>query len=194
MRGFDSSFILHALYDLGYKVVKVLSVGAKYLSFECSNLIFRDSLNFFNMALEKLPATFNLQELHKGFFPYSWIHEDKYEYMGPYPPAEDYHPERMSEKRRKEFYAWHKEKVESNAVFDFQKELSAYLHSDVEVLAQSLEAFAEEMVELTGINYDCQYSQQSVEKELSNSRPDCLGTQKRLEIKPAKSKRAVKNL
>lgn len=72
--------------------------------------------------------------------------------MGPYPPAEDYHPERMSEKRRKEFYAWHKEKVESNAVFDFQKELSVYLHSDVEVLAQSLEAFAEEMVELTGIN------------------------------------------
>ena len=68
MRGFDSSFILHALYDLGYKVVKVLSVGAKYLLFECGNLIFHDSLNFFNMALEKLPATFNLQELHKGFF------------------------------------------------------------------------------------------------------------------------------
>ena len=97
MRGFDSSFILHGLYDLGYKVVKVLSVGAKYLSFECGNLIFRDSLNFFNMALEKLPVTFNLQELHKGFFAYSWIREGKYEYVGPYPPAEDYHPERMSE-------------------------------------------------------------------------------------------------
>ena len=151
MRGFDSSFILHALYDLGYQVVKVLSVGAMYLSLECGNLIFRDSLNFF-MVLEKLPATFNLQELHKGFFAYSFIREDKYEYVGPYPPAEDYHPERMSEKRRKEFYAWHKEKVESNAVFDFQKELSAYLHSDVEVLAQSLEAFGKEMVELTGIN------------------------------------------
>ena len=104
------------------------------------------------MALEKLPATFNLQELHKGFFVYSWIREDKYEYVGPYPPAEDYHPERMSEKRRKELYAWQKEKVESNAVFDFQKELSVYLHSDVEVLAQFLEAFAEEMVELIGIN------------------------------------------
>ena len=37
-------------------------------------------------------------------------------------------------------------------MFDFQKELSVYLHSDVEVLAQSLEAFVEEMVELTGIN------------------------------------------
>ena len=155
MRGFDSSFILHALYNLGYQIVKVLSVGAKYLSFECGNLIFRDSLNFFNMALEKLPATFNLTEARKGFFVYSWIREDgygKYGYIGDYPPAEDYHPERMSEKRRKQFYAWHKEKVDNHAVFDFDKELSAYLHSDVEVLAQSLEAFGQEMHELTGIN------------------------------------------
>ena len=152
MRGFDSSFLLHALYDLGYQIVKVLSVGAKYLSFECGNLIFRDSLNFFNMALEKLRATFNLTETHKGFFAYSWIRESKYGYVDAYPPAEDYHPERMSEKRRKEFYAWHKEKVESGAIFDFKKELSAYLHSDVEVLFQSLEAFGKEMVELTGIN------------------------------------------
>lgn len=152
MRGFDSSFILHALYGLGYQIVKVLSVGAKYLSFECGNLIFRDSLNFFNMALEKLPATFNLTETHKGFFAYSWIRKSKYGYVDAYPPAEDYNPERMSEKRRKEFYAWHKEKVESGAIFDFKKELSAYLHSDVEVLFQSLEAFGKEMVELTGIN------------------------------------------
>lgn len=152
MRGFDSSFILHALYDLGYKVVKLLSVGAKYLSFECGDLVFRDSLNFFNMALEKLPATFNLQEIHKGFFVYSWIREDKFSYVGPYPPAADYYPERMNEKRRKEFYAWHKQKVGSNEVFDFEKELCAYLHSDVEVLAQSLESFASEMKELTGIN------------------------------------------
>ena len=77
MRGFDSSFILHALYDLDCQVVKVLSVGAKYLSLECGNLIFRDSLNFFNMALEKLPARFNLTETRKGFFAYSWIREDK---------------------------------------------------------------------------------------------------------------------
>ena len=104
------------------------------------------------MALEKLPASFNLTETHKGFFAYSWIREDKYGYVGVYPPAEDYHPERMSEKRRKQFYAWYKEKVESGAIFDFQKELSAYLYSDVEVLAQSLEAFGKEMIELTGIN------------------------------------------
>ena len=47
MRGFDSLFILAVLYDMGYKIDRILSMGAKYLSFECSNLVFRDSLNFF---------------------------------------------------------------------------------------------------------------------------------------------------
>ena len=152
MRGFDSLFILQLLYDKGYKVEKMLSMGAKFLSFQCGNMIFRDSLNFFNMPLERLPATFNLKEAHKGFFPYSYISEDKINYIGEYPKAEDYHPERMNEKRRKEFLAWHKEKVDSGAIFDCQKELSAYLKSDVQVLTQSMETFAKEMKELTGID------------------------------------------
>lgn len=152
MRGFDSSFILHLLYNKGYKVEKVLSMGAKFLSFECANVVFRDSLNFFNMPLERLPATFNLKEAHKGFFPYSYISEEKISYVGPYPSADEYHPERMSEKRRKEFLTWHKEKVDSGAIFDCEKELSAYLKSDVQVLTQSMETFGGEMLELTGID------------------------------------------
>lgn len=122
MRGFDSSFILGVLYDMGYKIDRILSMGAKYLSFECGNMVFRDSLNFFNMPLERLSGTFNLTETHKGFFAYSWIREGKMNYVGCYPPAEDYHPERMSEKRRKEFLTWHQEKVKSVAIFDFQKD------------------------------------------------------------------------
>lgn len=42
--------------------------------------------------------------------------------------------------------------MESGAIFYFQKELSAYLRSDVEVLDGSLSAFSEEMVALTGID------------------------------------------
>lgn len=152
MRGFDSSFTLGVLYDMGYKIDRVLSMGTKYLSFECGNMVFRDSLNFFNMPLKRLPSTFNLTEAYEGFFAYLWIREDKHDYIGPYPPAEDYHPERMNEKRRNEFLAWHKEKVESGAIFDFQKELSAYLKSDVQVLTDSLEKFGSEMIEVTGIN------------------------------------------
>ena len=69
MWGFDSSFILQLLYDEGYQVEKILSMGTKFLSFQCGNMIFRDSLNCFSMPLERLPATFNLKEAHKGFFP-----------------------------------------------------------------------------------------------------------------------------
>ena len=68
MRGFDGNFVLEALYDQGRAVEKPLKQGAKILYFESGNLIFKDSMNFFAMALEKFPATFNLRELHKGFF------------------------------------------------------------------------------------------------------------------------------
>ena len=82
MRNFDTSFILRVLHRMGYKVEKVLRQKAKFLSFECGNMVFRDLLNFFNMALEKLQATFNLEEAHKGFFAYDWICPDKYDYVG----------------------------------------------------------------------------------------------------------------
>ena len=152
MRGFDSSFILQHLYEKGIAAEKILSMGAKYLSFQCGNIIFRDSLNFFNMPLERLPNTFNLQEAHKGFFPYSWICESKRSYVGPYPPAKDYHPDRMNEKRRKEFLTWHRQKVESGEIFECWKELRRYLESDVKVLTQAMETFAKEMKELTGVD------------------------------------------
>ena len=152
MRGFDSSFILQLLYEKGYVVEKILSMGAKFLSFQWGDVIFRDSLNFFNMPLERLAGTFNLQEAHKGFFPYSWICESKLSYVGPYPSAEEYNPDRMNEKRRKEFLTWHKQKVESGEMFNCKEELSRYLKSDVKVLTQSMETFAKEMKELTGVD------------------------------------------
>lgn len=120
--------------------------------FESGNLVIRDSLNFFNMPLEKLPATFNLRELHKGYSPYTWIRPDYYSYRSGYPPTEAYEPDLMSEKKRKAFVTWHAEKVNSGALFDFQKELSAYLKSDVRVLKEACLTFAHEMKELTGVN------------------------------------------
>ena len=58
LRGFDGNFLLKALYDQGHAVEKPLTQGAKILSFECGNLIFKDSLNFFAMPLERFPSTF----------------------------------------------------------------------------------------------------------------------------------------
>ena len=46
-----------------------LTVGAKILYFESGDLIFKGSLNFFAMPLEKFPATFKLMELTRVGFP-----------------------------------------------------------------------------------------------------------------------------
>ena len=149
LRAFDGLFIQEELYSKGYTIDGILNQGAKYLSFQCKNLIFRDSMNFFSMPLERLSSTFNLRELHKGFFPYSWICKDSEGYIGEFPPATDYHPERMSEKRRKEFYTWYPQQADKE--FNYDRELSLYLKSDVLVLREALTAFASEMYDLTGV-------------------------------------------
>ena len=66
LRGFDGNFILEALYEQGRAVERPLTVGAKILYFESGDLIFKDSLNFFAMPLEKFPATFNLTGTAQG--------------------------------------------------------------------------------------------------------------------------------
>lgn len=149
LRAFDGLIIQEKLYRQGYTIDSILNQGAKYLSFECDNLIFRDSLNFFNIPLKKLSSAFNLQELHKGFFAYSWISESNAGYVGEFPPAADYHPDRMSDKRRKEFLHLVRETARQGINYD--KELSLYLKSDVYVLKEALQAFADEMEALTGV-------------------------------------------
>ena len=149
LRAFDGLFIQKELYKQGYSIHSIFNQGAKYLSFQCGNLIFRDSMNFFSMPLEKLSATFNLRELHKGYFPYSWIRQASEGYKGPFPPTKDYNPDRMSEKRRKEFHTWYVQ--QQGKTFHYNKELSLYLKRDVLVLREVLQAFATEMFNLTEV-------------------------------------------
>ena len=107
LRGFDGNFILEALYEQGRAVERPLTVGAKILYFESGDLIFKDSLNFFAMPLEKFPATFNLTELHKGWFPHAFNKECNFSYVGPFPPKEDYDPDSMDSKKREKFLTWY---------------------------------------------------------------------------------------
>ena len=55
LKGFDGYFIVEALYDQGRAVEKTLTQGAEILYFESGELIFKKSLNFFAMPLEKFP-------------------------------------------------------------------------------------------------------------------------------------------
>ena len=108
MHGFDGNFILEALYKQGRAVEKPLTQGAKILYFEPGNLIFKNSMNFFAMALDKFPSTFHLQELHKGFFPHAFNQECNFNYSDEYPPIAGYNPDDMDTKKWEQFLTWHR--------------------------------------------------------------------------------------
>ena len=104
-------------------------------------------MNFFAMALDKFPSTFNLRELHKGFFPHAFNRECHFNYSGEYPPMSDYNPDDMDE-----FLTWQTEKVRSGAVFNFLEEMLSCCASDVKLLKQGCLKFVEEFEEIAGFN------------------------------------------
>jgi hypothetical protein len=93
-----------------------------------------DSFNFLPMALAKLPKAFQLESLKKGYFPHFFTSLEHLHYVGPYPPASTYGPNGMSVEGRREFFRWYDDKVQSQAVFDFQKEMVEYCRSDMDIL------------------------------------------------------------
>ena len=76
LKGFDVVSITEELYRHGITVENHLTNRAKTLSFQYwymeGRITFKDSLCFLPMPLAELPETFNLEELHKGFFPHAF--------------------------------------------------------------------------------------------------------------------------
>ena len=76
LKGFDGVFIIESLFRQAIKVENQLTNGAKTLSFQYwymeGRITFKDSLRFLLIPLAELPETFNLVELHKGFFPHAF--------------------------------------------------------------------------------------------------------------------------
>ena len=104
------------------------------------------------MSLADLPETFNLKELHKGFFPHAFHTRENLGYKGPL-PAKDYcQPQAMKPKKRKEFDTWYAAQVEKNEMYDLWKELNKYCHSDVTVLKAACFEFIQEFKDEAGFN------------------------------------------
>lgn len=57
--------------------------------------------------------------------------KENWNYNGPWPSADYYSPDEMTESDRKKFFQWYEE--QTNKIFDFQKEIQEYCESDVEV-------------------------------------------------------------
>ena len=152
-QGYDGYFIQNYLNKNAIKYEVILR-GAKILSMTIPmfNIKFIDSLNFIPMSLAKFPKTFGQTELCKGYFPHLFNKEENQDYVGPIPCQNDYGVNFMKPEEREAFLVWHKEQVESNYLFDFQKEILKYCRSDVDILRKCCLLFREMLRKETGID------------------------------------------
>ena len=152
LKAFDGMFIINELYQQQREVINQLTVGAKVLSFTSGPLKFIDSLSFLPMPLASFPATFNLNELKKGFFPHLFNTPENQQYVGRIPDLEFYDPDSMMSSKKEELINWHVEQVRRNVQFNFKEELISYCQSDVQLLKQGCQAFQEEFKREAGFN------------------------------------------
>ena len=152
-QGYDGYFIQDFLNKNAMKYDVILR-GAKILSMTVPmfDMKFIDSLNFIPMPLVAFPKTFGESELCKGYFPHLFNKEENQNYIGPIPATHYYMPNTMKPKAREEFLTWHKEKVESNYVFNFRDEIVKYCRSDVDILRKCCMRFREMLREITDID------------------------------------------
>ena len=152
-QGYDGYFIVKYLIKNAIKYEFILR-GAKILSMTIPmfNIKFIDSLNFIPMSLAKFPKTFGQDELCKGYFPHLFNKDENWNYVGPIPCQNDYNVNFMKPEERKAFMVWHKEQVESNYLFDFQKEIVKYCRSDVDIMRKCCLLFREMLRDETDID------------------------------------------
>ena len=135
-QAYDLHLIMQYIHERGVRP-EMIRNGQKILCLEAGGLKFIDSLNFFPMALAKLPKAFDLTELSKGFFPHLFSTAENQDYVGPMPGLEYYDPDGMKSESREAFLEWYKKQTH----FDFQKELVKYCVSDVDILQRSCGKF-----------------------------------------------------
>ena len=150
-RGYDSYFILEKIYELTVKP-EVIYNGGKVMSLKIPkyDIRFIDSLNFMPMALSKIPSTFDLQELRKGFFPHLYNTLGNQDIDRPYlPPPYFYVPGTMSPSENDRFNKWYKENF--NAGFNLKRELISYCISDVYILRRGSLKFRDIFFSVSGV-------------------------------------------
>ena len=152
-QGYDGYFIQNYLNENNVKYEVILR-GAKILSMVVPmfNIKFIDTLNFFPISLGKLPQTFGMDELCKGYFPHKFNKEENQNYVGPIPSQDDYSSSTMKPKAREAFLVWHKEQRDNGYIFNFKEEIIKYCRSDVDILRKCSMEFREMLCQITDID------------------------------------------
>ncbi|XP_072572595.1 uncharacterized protein [Paramormyrops kingsleyae] len=149
-KAFDNYIILNAMVKEGVEP-RVVSQGNKIILILDSVFEQRyiDSHCFLSMPLRKIPDAMGCStQMRKGYFPHHFTDMEKFSYVGPYPPPDQYGPEQMPCKERDKFYQWYD--GVKHQTFNFHKEMIAYCKNDVEILREGCLRFLQEFETLTG--------------------------------------------
>lgn len=150
-QAFDHQFILNHILTKTSLTPDLIMRGTKIISMELVNVKFIDSLNYFPMALSKLPKAFGLGDnFKKGYFPHLFNSLENQHYVGPMPDISYYDPDNMKTPDREQFLEWYSSHV--NDIFDMQKEIIEYCVSDVEILAAACLKFRSQMLETGNVD------------------------------------------
>ena len=156
--GFDAQLVMEYFLSkdvLGMKNVKApLMRGQKILACTIMNDIkIIDSYAFVSQPLSKFPKTFDLDEnMSKVFFPHTLNRPEFWGYVGPIPDIKYFEPDYFSESKRAELIAWHKEQVENEVMWNFQKEMLKYCEMNVQILREGMEKIRDIFKNLTDLD------------------------------------------
>ena len=135
-QSYDHQFLLNYILEQTNLTPQLIMRGSKIILMEIANVKFLDSLNYFPMALSKLPKAFQLSPVFKkGYFPHFFNTKENAKYIGKLPAMEYYSPDSMKTEDRDEFLKWYAEHQYDN--FDMERDLVEYCISDVKILTET---------------------------------------------------------
>ncbi|XP_055908156.1 uncharacterized protein LOC129942989 [Eupeodes corollae] len=135
-QAYDHQFVLNYFLTETIWKPELIMRGSKIILMQIANIKFLDSLNYFPMALSKLPKAFDLDPTYKkGYFPHFFNTLENENYAGKLPPLKYYAPDAMKSEERKIFLTWYNEHKNDN--FVMKQELTEYCISDVKILADT---------------------------------------------------------
>ncbi|XP_023312242.1 uncharacterized protein LOC108915368 [Anoplophora glabripennis] len=154
-QAFDHQFCLNYILTKTDLAPELIMRGTKIISMVVGNIKFLDSLNYFPMALSKLPKAFGLGDnFKKGYFPHLFNTSANSNYVGPQSAAEYYDSNNMKPEDRSKFLEWYEEHKDDE--FNMQRDLVEYCTSDVEILTAACLKFRQQLMETGNV---CPYTE-----------------------------------
>ena len=141
-KGFDACFLIQYLTKNNIKPSNIILNGTKvnYMFLRRLNMRMIDSLNLSPIPLSMFSNSFGLNEADKGFFPYRFIREENFDYVGPYPEKHEYGYFEMKPSMQIEFDEWYNS-IPEGSIFNFRIKIAKYCIQDVKILKEGVQKF-----------------------------------------------------